>query len=694
MSEQRPRRRMGGMGHGPMGAMGGEKAKDFKGSFSKLMKYLKPHYIVMLVVLIASIASTVFSIISPKILGNATTDIYTFYVGKMAYDTVAQSAENAVTTFEDGRRGISMTAIMAALMPNGTAEESSVSDNPMFSQEDIKQDENGNLVIKDMLTFEKVGNDFVLYEPQMNFDSIYRIAITLLIIYVISSVFIYIQGLAVAGVSQKVSYQLRKDISEKINRIPLKYYDTKTHGEILSRITNDVDTVSQSLQQSLTQIISSVVTIVGIVVMMLSISPLMTLIAIASLPVTLILVTIIVKLSQKHFKGQQSSLGDINGHVEEMYGGHIIVKAFNMEERSIAKFKETNEALYKSSWKANFISGLMMPIVGFVGNLGYVAVCIVGGNLVISNTIAVGDIQAFIQYIRSFNQPISQTANIANLLQSTMAASERVFEFLEEEEEVPEAENPVKLDKVQGYVTIKNMSFGYTPDKMILKNANIEVKPGQKIAIVGPTGAGKTTLINLLMRFYDVNEGSIEIDGVDIRNMKRSDLRDIFGMVLQDTWLFNDTIRANLKYGNENCTEEEMIQGAKSAHADHYIRVHPDGYDMVINEESNNISQGQKQLLTIARAFLSNPQILILDEATSSVDTRTEIRIQKAMNNLMKNRTSFIIAHRLSTIRDADLILVMKDGNIIESGTHAELMAQNGFYEQLYNSQFENSEAV
>lgn len=523
----------------------------------------------------------------------------------------------------------------------------------------------------------------------IDFSYIGKIAIVLIGLYLISAIFGYLQGYIVSGVSQKLTYNLRKQISFKMAKLPLKYYDSVTHGEILSRITNDVDTVSTSLQQSISQVITSVTTIIGILIMMLTISPLLTLIAIVTLPVSGIFVMFIVKISQKHFKSQQSSLGKLNGHVEEMFSGHNIIKAFNLEAKSTKEFKEINDILYESAWKSNYYSGLMMPIISFVGNLGYILVCIIGGYLSINKGFAVGGIQSFIQYIRQFNQPIMQTAQIANVIQSTMAAAERVFEFLDEEEEVSEAINPIALENVQGNVSFENISFGYTPDVKIIKDVSIEVKSGQTIAIVGPTGAGKTTIINLLMRFYDVNSGAIKIDGVDIRDMTRENLRKIFGMVLQDTWLFNGTIKDNLAYGKLDATDEEIQLAAKSAHCTHFINTHSDGFGLVINEEASNISQGQKQLLTIARAILANPAILILDEATSSVDTRTEIRIQKAMKNLMKNRTSFVIAHRLSTIRDADLILVMKDGNIIEQGTHNELIEQNGFYCELYNSQFD-----
>ena len=491
------------------------------------------------------------------------------------------------------------------------------------------------------------------------------------------------------GVSQKLTYQLRKEISEKINRLPLHYFDTKTHGEVLSRVTNDVDTLSQSLNQSATQIITSFTTIIGVLVMMLSISPFMTLVALLILPVSLGLISTIVKRSQGHFRNQQEYLGHVNGQVEEVYSGHNIVRAFNKEQDVIREFEEMNDVLYQSAWKSQFFSGMMMPIMQFVGNLGYVAVAILGGYLTIKNRIEVGDIQSFIQYVRNFTQPIQQAAQVANMLQSTAAASERVFEFLEEEEEDQLAEHPVSVEGLKGNVEFKHVQFGYNEDRTIIHDFSASVKDGQKIAIVGPTGAGKTTMIKLLMRFYDVNGGEILIDGHNLKDFNRSELRQMFGMVLQDTWLFHGTIRDNIKYGKLDATEEEVIQAAKAARVHRFVQTLPGGYDMELNEEANNVSQGQKQLLTIARAILADPPILILDEATSSVDTRTEIQIQKAMDTLMQGRTSFVIAHRLSTIRDADLILVMKDGDIVEQGNHEQLLAKNGFYAELYNSQFE-----
>ena len=525
----------------------------------------------------------------------------------------------------------------------------------------------------------------------IDFDKIAKILIGLMCLYVCSALFSFIQGYIMTGVSQKLTYRMRKEISEKIDRLPMGYFDKMTHGEILSRITNDVDTLSQSLNQSATQVITSVATIIGVLVMMLSISPLMTVIAILILPLSMGLIGMIVKRSQRYFKEQQEYLGYVNGQVEEVYGGHNIVKAFNKEDDIIDEFDRDNDRLYRSAWKSQFLSGMMMPIMQFVGNLGYVAVVILGGYLAIKKTIEVGDIQSFIQYVRNFTQPIQQVAQVANMLQSTAAASERVFEFLEEPEEEAAPENPVVLKNPEGAVEFEHVHFGYNPEHTIIHDFSVKVEPGQKIAIVGPTGAGKTTMVKLLMRFYDVSGGSIKVDGHDIREFDRGELRRMFGMVLQDTWLFKGSIEDNIRYGKLDATHEDVVKAADAAYAHRFIQTLPGGYGMELNEEASNVSQGQKQLLTIARAILADPKILILDEATSSVDTRTEVRIQKAMDNLMKGRTSFIIAHRLSTIRDADLILVMKEGDIVEMGRHEELLAKNGFYADLYNSQFEQT---
>ncbi len=612
MAETRQTKRHGHMGGGRH-MMPGEKAKDFKGTMKKLMAYMGSYKIAILFVMLFAVGGTAFNIIGPKILGNATTEIFNGLVSRVS-----------------GGDGID---------------------------------------------FGKVG----------------RILLSALALYLVSAVLSFIQGYIMTGISQKMTYRLRKEISEKINRMPVKYFDTMTHGEILSRITNDVDTLGQSLNQSATQVITSVTTIIGVLVMMLSISPLMTVIALLILPLSMGLISVIVKHSQRYFKDQQEYLGHINGQVEEVYSGHNIVKAFNKEEDIIKTFNDTNAVLYQSAWKSQFFSGMMMPIMQFVGNLGYVAVSILGGYLVIRNAIQVGDIQSFIQYVRQFTQPIQQVAQVANMLQSTAAASERVFEFLDEEEEEQTVADPVPTDNLEGRVEFDHVHFGYNPDHIIINDFNAKVEPGQKIAIVGPTGAGKTTMVKLLMRFYDVNSGSIKIDGHDLREFNRADLRSMFGMVLQDTWLFNGSIEENIRYGKLDATHEDVVEAAKAAYVHRFVQTLPGGYDMVLNEEASNVSQGQKQLLTIARAILADPKILILDEATSSVDTRTEVRIQKAMDNLMQGRTSFIIAHRLSTIRDADLILVMKDGDIIEQGSHEELLAKNGFYAELYNSQFEKS---
>ena len=605
----------GPMGGGRKMAMPTEKAKDFKGTLKKLLKYLGKYKISIIIVLLFAMLSTVFAIVGPKILGEATTILFEGVVNMMA--------------------------------------------------------QNG------------IGIDF---------NAIKNILLTLLVLYIISAAFSYVQGWIMSKVTMNVTYKLRKDISHKINKLPLSYFDKKTQGEVLSYITNDVDTVSQTLNQGLTQIITSVTTLIGILIMMLSISWKMTIVAVMVLPVTIGLVAIVVKKSQKYFVKQQEYLGNVNGHIEEMYTNHTIVRAFNGQKQANEKFEEHNQNLYNAGWKSQFLSGLMPPINIFVGNLGYVIVSVLGGYYASVGAITVGNIQSFIQYMRSFTQPISQMANISNILQSTMAAAERVFELLGEKEEVPETDKPASTEKVQGNVEFKNVHFGYSEDKIVINNFSATVKAGQKIAIVGPTGAGKTTIVKLLMRYYDVTDGAILLDGTDIRNFTRNDLRSQFGMVLQDTWSFNETIMENIRYGRLEATDEEVITAAKEAQVDHFVRTLPEGYKTILNEESSNISQGQKQLLTIARAFLADPKILILDEATSSVDTRTEIHIQKAMEDLMKGRTSFVIAHRLSTIRDADLILVMNQGDIVEQGTHEELLAKGGFYESLYNSQFDEEE--
>lgn len=527
----------------------------------------------------------------------------------------------------------------------------------------------------------------------IDFEAIKKLLLILLGLYCVSAIFSFIQGWIMTGISQKISYKLRKEISQKLNRLPMNYFDKNTHGEILSRITNDVDTLSMNLNQSATQLITSVTSLIGILIMMLSISGVMTLIALVMLPISIILIMLVVKKSQKYFKAQQEYIGHINGQVEEVYGGHTVIKAFNREDAVLKEFSDTNKILYRAGWKSQFLSGMMMPIMQFVGNLGYVAVSVSGAYLAVKGTIEVGDIQSFIQYVKQFTQPIQQAAQVSNMLQSTAAAAERVFEFLEEPEEVQLALNhaPVHASELKGNVEFDHVSFGYTPDKIIINDFSAKIKEGQKIAIVGPTGAGKTTMVKLIMRFYDINSGNIKIDGYNVRDFDRSELREAFGMVLQDTWLFKGTIMENIRYGRLDATDEEVIAAAKAAHVHHFIQTLPNGYDMELNEEASNVSGGQKQLLTIARAILANNKILILDEATSSVDTRTEVRIQKAMDNLMKGRTSFIIAHRLSTIKDADLILVMKDGDIVEQGKHEELLMRNGLYAELYNSQFDSA---
>ena len=608
MAENHAPRRMA---HGPGGRMGtGEKAKDFKGTMKKLLNYIGKYKIGILFVLIFAVGGTVFNILGPRVLGNATDEIFNGIMSKIS-----------------GGAGI-------------------------------------------------------------NFSNVTSILLTLLCMYIVSAVLSFAQGLVMTSITQRICYNMRLEISEKINRMPMKYFESRTYGEVLSRITNDVDTLGQSLNQSLTQLITAVTMLIGVFIMMLTISVPMTLLALLMIPLSLIIVMQVIKRSQKYFRAQQAYLGHVNGQVEEVFAGQNVVRVFNGEEEVIREFDQMNGQLYRSAWKSQFLSGAMMPLMQFVGNLGYVAVAIFGSYMTIRGSMTVGGIQSFIQYVRSFTQPIQQIGQVTNLLQSTAAAAERVFEFLNEAEEDQTAEHPVSIEGLQGNVTFDHVRFGYNPDKIVIHDFNAQVREGQKVAIVGPTGAGKTTMVKLLMRFYDVNGGSIKIDGHDLRDFNRNELREMFGMVLQDTWLFHGTIMENIRYGRLDATDEEVIQAAKAAHVDHFIRTLPGGYNMELNEEATNVSQGQKQLLTIARAILADPKILILDEATSSVDTRTEERIQKAMDNLMRGRTSFIIAHRLSTIRDADMILVMRDGDIVEQRNHEELMAKGGFYAQLYNSQF------
>ena len=595
----------------PMGqGVGTQKAKDFKGTLKRLIGYLKNYKLSITLVIVAAILSAIFSIVSPKILGKATTKIFEGVMMKMK-----------------GQGGI-------------------------------------------------------------DFNFISRILVLLIILYIISSIFNYMQQYIVVSVAQNTVYDMRKDIYDKLNKLPLNYFDTHTYGEVLSRVTNDIDNISATLQQSMTQLITSVVTVIGVIIMMLTISPLMTLVTVLTIPLGILFVKPIISRSQSYFIKQQNIIGNLNGHVEEVYTGHEVIKSFNRENESISKFKEVNNKLYENAWKAQFMSGMMMPIMNFVSNVGYVFVSVIGAILATQGRIQIGDIQAFIQYTKQFSQPISQTANIANIIQSTVASAERVFELLDEKELVSDSKNNKILEYTKGKVVFEHVRFGYSNDRILIEDMNLEVKPGQKVAIVGPTGAGKSTLINLLLRFYELNGGRILIDDIDIKDMKRSDLRKMFGMVLQDTWLFKGSIKENIAYGKEDASDEEIIYVAKAANANHFIKTLPKGYNTIINEEGSNISQGQKQLLTIARAMISNPKILILDEATSSIDTRTELNIQKAMDKMMIGRTSFVIAHRLSTIKDADIILVMKEGNVIESGNHDVLIEKNGFYAELYNSQF------
>ncbi|MCY9693755.1 ABC transporter ATP-binding protein [Paenibacillus alginolyticus] len=604
----------GHFGRGGMGGMGMpvQKAKDFKGTIRRLSSYMRPFRVSIIFVLIAAVLSTLFSIISPKLMGNATTILF----------------EGSIAKF----KGVAGAKI--------------------------------------------------------DFDAIFQIIIILAALYILSALLTFIQQWIMVGVTQKIVFNLRRDISEKLTRVPLSFFDSRSHGDTMSRATNDVDTISSTMQQSLTQLITSVVTLVGIIIMMLTISPLLTLATIVTLPLSILGTKMIASRSQKYFKGQQKTLGELNGHVEEMYTGHTIVKAFGREQKAVEQFNEINERLYHSGWRAQFISGMIFPLMSFIGNIGYVLVSVIGGIMVTNGAIKIGDILAFIQYSGQFGMPIAQVANIANVIQSTIAAAERIFELLDEPEEVLEISHVKTTQNVKGHVQFKQVNFAYKEDTPLIQDMNIHVEPGQTVAIVGPTGAGKTTIVNLLMRFYELKSGTISIDAVDTREMSRSHLRGLFGMVLQDTWLFNGTIRENIAYGRDGATDEEIVNAARAAYADHFIRTLPEGYDTRLNEEASNLSHGQKQLLTIARAILADPTILILDEATSSVDTRTEVSIQKAMHNLMAGRTSFVIAHRLSTIRDADLILVMNHGSVIEQGTHEQLLKQHGFYADLYNSQF------
>lgn len=651
----------GGFGSGH-GARTGEKAKNFSATMRQLAQYMRPFWTSVVIVFVLAVLSTSFAIAGPKILGKMTNIVVDGYIERAIYDQFAKNLPVG-TAIPTGTTGSDLLTRMPA---------DAVEKIPAAQLEKIKQ-----------LDFSK--------RPGFDFAAMVRIAELLVALYLVSAVFNYLQGWIMTNVSQKITFNLRRDIAKKIDTLPLKYFDTRTHGEVLSRITNDVDTVSQTLNQSLAQIVTSITAIIGVLILMLTISWQLTLVALLILPISFACIGFIVSRSQQYFARQQETLSQLNGHIEEMFSGHTVMKVYNGKDRSIAKFQAVNGELYQSAWMAQFLSGLMMPIMSVVGNLGFVGVSVLGGYLATKGLITIGDIQAFIQYMNQFTQPITQAANTANILQSTAAAAERVFEFLAEPAETSDQENPVCLPKMQGNVTFKNVVFGYTPEQTVIRNFTANIPAGSRVAIVGPTGAGKTTLVNLLMRFYEVDKGTIEIDGVNTRAMRRADVRQLFGMVLQDTWLFTGSVEENIAYSRPDASHDDVINAAKAAHADHFIRALPDGYKMQLNEEADNISQGEKQLLTIARAMLANAPMLILDEATSSVDTRTEALIQQAMDRLMKGKTSFVIAHRLSTIRNADLILVLNDGNIVEQGTHDELINKHGFYAKLYESQFATS---
>lgn len=732
MSEQ-SKNQSHGRGRGPGGGFGGgghfgapvQKAKDFKGTLKRLLRYLKPHTLNLIIVLVFAIASTSFTIAAPKIMSKAMNRLQDAYMAKMMLGKMSDAQKSAVDQVNKQMKQMKqmqmkqMQQTPNAQAPQPQQQQAKVDPEtakaiqefmklPMLSK--VKDADQKADIVQKMLDLSKKmpsqstsgAKNVKLTQAQIDgavkairetngkydFHYIGNIALILLGMYVISSLFSLVMGLVMSGVAQKTVRDLRREVDQKLAKLPLKYFDSHPHGDILSRVTNDLDTVANTLQQSLTQIITSVITIIGYIIMMLTISPILTLIMLITLPLYVVSTAVVAKRSQKYFASQQKELGDLSGHVEEMYTGHKIVKAFGREKDSIERFEEINKNLYAAGWKAQFISGMMFPLMNFVSNLGYVGICIVGGLWITKNLLGLGDILAFIQYSRSFTMPIAQTAQIANIIQSTVACAERVFEILDESEEIPESSNPKVIDFPKGEVKFDHVDFRYKEEVPLIEDMSLDVKPGHTIAIVGPTGAGKTTLVNLLMRFYEINAGKISIDNVDIRDMKRQELRKMFGMVLQDTWLFNGTIKDNIAYAKQGASMDEIVRAAKAAHADHFIRTLPDGYDTVLNEEATNISQGQKQLLTIARAILADPRILILDEATSSVDTRTEVLIQRAMSNLMEGRTSFVIAHRLSTIRDAELILVMNKGKIIEMGNHKELIAKGGFYADLYNSQF------
>lgn len=658
----------GPMGGGPMGAFNkADKPKNFKGTFKRLVKYMGNYSKAVIAVLLVLALGTVLSVVSPKILGKATTELGNNIMQKMVYNNMQDMLGKLPVQLKN------------ALPENATVQ--TLIDMKVVPDEYVSK-------------IPEVAKSVSLkVEPKINFEYIGEILLVIIGLYVISALFTYIANRTMAYIAQKVTYNLRKEMDQKLDRLPLKFFDKHTHGEILSRVTNDIDNISTMLQQSLVQILQSVFTIVGILIMMITISLGMTGIAILVLPVSLIFIASVVKVSQKYFMAQQRVLGEINGHIEEIYSGDLVVKSFNMQESEIEKFDNINNELYKHAWKSQFLSGLMMPIISVINNLGYIGICVLGADLAIKGKVKIGDIQAFIQYTNQFTQPIAQAANMLNMIQGTIASAERVFEILDEEEESADVENPIKIDVVRGNIVCDNVEFRYNKDEKLIENWSLDVKPGQTVAIVGPTGAGKTTIVNLLMKFYDIQGGDIKIDDKSIKDMTRSDLRKMFAMVLQDTWLFNGTIRENLRYSKQDATDSEVEQAADLAHADHFIRALPGGYDFVLNEEANNISQGQKQLLTIARAILANAPILILDEATSNVDTRTEQLIQKAMNKLMQGRTSFVIAHRLSTIKNADIIIVMDHGKIVERGNHDELLKNNGHYSKLYNSQFSEESA-
>lgn len=715
---------MGGMGPGPRGMMPGEKAQDFGGTMKKIIRYMKRNVPAIAAAFLLAIVSVILTLNVPNITGEATDQLLTDAMKMTVYDTITETQDamkevgSSIAKIPPKEQAALFTdknATLQTLLDKGYLKKEQTDPlgeeflqlplTALTEQSQMGQDLSSYQTVGDLIdavpqmgeAVDKIPEQYraavlstsLQTRPSIDLGAIGRIILILIVVIGAAALLMYLQGFIMAGVAQRLSYRFRRDIDQKINRLPLKYFDTTTHGEVMSYITNDVDTISTTLNQSLSQILTSLVTLVGVLIMMIRISWILTIAGLLILPLSLLFISMVVKRSQKHFARQQEYLGHVNGHIEEMYAGHTVVQLYNGEEKSMKKFKALNDELYGSAWRSHFLSGMMQPVMGFIGNLGYVIVCVLGGFLTVGGMITVGNIQAFVQYLRQFNQPITQMATITNTLQSTAAAAERVFGFLEQQEE-QESGNALP-EKVEGDVSFSHVNFGYTPDKVIIHDFSAEVRAGQRVAIVGPTGAGKTTIVKLLMRFYETNAGKISIDGVDIKNYLREGLRSEVGMVLQDTWLFNGSIMENIRYGRLDATDEEVYAAAKMACADHFIKTLPGGYDFVINEEAGNISQGQKQLLTIARAILADPTILILDEATSSVDTRTELLIQRAMERLMENRTSFIIAHRLSTIRNADMILVLKDGDVIEQGTHEQLLAKDGFYAALYNSQFDRA---